>query len=299
LKGEPLKGFSLIEVMMALGITLGIGLIVFQLFRQNERVFRDQNLVIEMQQTARVVASQIADEVRMAGEGVPVYASRFDSPAQEGAAVVLASSTNNRIDFRAGLSLVETSVTTSVPLDCTLGLSRTLTVADGSSFLNALGTTTPTGKFVYIWGPANNQMWTWVRAELTRINGNTLTLTPRQGGVSSVFTRAPTLTLEEAVSFYLSGTNVKRATAADTTNLASPAWSPANDIGRSVTSLSFSYYDENNNPIVPGSLANRLSIVRVDVRIVAQTSDALSDGSRPSHTLSFRTIPRNLRVRLN
>ncbi|PYS31006.1 MAG: hypothetical protein DMG11_02920 [Acidobacteria bacterium] len=284
---------------MALGITLGIGLVVFQLFRQNERVFRDQNLVIEMQQTARVVASQIADEVRMAGEGVPVYASRFDSLAQEGAAVVLASSTNNRIDFRAGLSLVETSVTTPVPLDCTLGLSRTLTVADGSSFLNALGTTTPTGKFVYIWGPANNQTWTWVRAELTRINGNTLTLTPRQGGVSSVFTRAPTLTLEEVVSFYLSGTNVKRATAADMTNPASPAWSASNDIGRNVTSLTFTYYDENNNPIDPGSLASRLSIARVDVRIVAQTSDALSDGSRPSHTLSFRTIPRNLRVRLN
>jgi Tfp pilus assembly protein PilW len=294
-----LKGFSLIEVMMALGITLGIGLIVFQLFRQNERVFRDQNLVIEMQQTARAVASQIADEVRMAGEGVPVYASRFDSLAQEGAAVVLASSTNNRIDFRAGLSLVETSVTTPVPLDCTLGLSRTLTVADGSSFLNALGTTTPSGKFVYIWGPANNQMWTWVRAELTRINGNTLTLTPRQGRVSSVFTRAPTLTLEEAVSFYLSGTNVKRATAADMTNLASPAWSAANDIGRNVTSLTFTYYDENNTPIDPGSLTNRFSIMRVDVRLVAQTSDALSDGSRPSHTLSFRTIPRNLRVRLN
>jgi len=294
-----LKGFSLIEVMMALGITLGIGLIVFQLFRQNERVFRDQNLVIEMQQTARAVASQIADEVRMAGEGVPVYASRFDSLAQEGAAVVLASSTNNRIDFRAGLSLVETSVTTPVPLDCTLGLSRTLTVADGSSFLNALGTTTPSGKFVYIWGPANNQMWTWVRAELTRINGNTLTLTPRQGRVSSVFTRAPTLTLEEAVSFYLSGTNVRRATAADMTNLASPAWSASNDIGRNVTSLTFTYYDENNIPIDPGSLTNRFSIMRVDVRLVAQTSDALSDGSRPSHTLSFRTIPRNLRVRLN
>jgi len=294
-----LKGFSLIEVMMALGITLGIGLIVFQLFRQNERVFRDQNLVIEMQQTARAVASQIADEVRMAGEGVPVYASRFDSLAQEGAAVVLASSTNNRIDFRAGLSLVETSVTTPVPLDCTLGLSRTLTVADGSSFLNALGTTTPSGKFVYIWGPANNQMWTWVRAELTRINGNTLTLTPRQGRVSSVFTRAPTLTLEEAVSFYLSGTNVRRATAADMTNLASPAWSASNDIGRNVTSLTFTYYDENNTPIDPGSLTNRFSIMRVDVRLVAQTSDALSDGSRPSHTLSFRTIPRNLRVRLN
>ncbi|HYR82797.1 MAG TPA: hypothetical protein VE422_01820 [Terriglobia bacterium] len=293
-----MKGFSLIEVMMALIITLGIGLIVFQLFRQNERVFRDQNLVIEMQQTARVVASQIADEVRMAGQGVPVFASAFDSVGQEGAAVILPSSTNDRIDFRAGLSLVETSVTTPIPVDCTMGFSRTLTVADGSALLNALGTTTPNGRFVYIWGPANNQLWTWVRAELTRINGNTLTLTPRQGGDSALFTRAPALALEEAVSIYLSGTNVKRATATDMTNPANPAWSPANDIGRNITSLSFAYFDDNNAVVSPGSLANRLSIARVDVLVVAQTSE-LSDGSRASHPLSFRTIPRNLRVRLN
>lgn len=283
--------------MVALIITLGIGLIVFQLFEQNERVFRDQNLVIEMQQSARVVASQIADEVRMAGEGVPVYAATHDSASTEGAAVILASSTNNRMDFRTGLSAAETSVTTAIPVDCTLGVSRTLTVADGSLLLSALGTTTPSGRFIYIWGPTNNQMWTWVRAELTGISGNTLTLTPRQGGDSTLFTRAPTLALEEAVSFHLNGTTVKRATATDMTNQTGPAWTAANDIGRNVTSLSFTYYDAHNTAVSPGSLAGRISIARVDVQVVAQTADELSNGFRPSYSLSFRIIPRNLRVR--
>src|ERR1700747_1023607 len=96
------SGFSLVELMIALLIVLAIGSMTFQLFRQNERVIRDQTLIMEMQQTARVVLSQIADEVRMAGQGVPVYASTFDTAPSEAVAVILGSSNANRIDFRAG-----------------------------------------------------------------------------------------------------------------------------------------------------------------------------------------------------
>src|SRR3989449_8449556 len=53
------------------------------------------------QQTARVVASQIADEIRMAGQGVPVHSSKFDTAMVESMAVVLPASTNSRIDFRS------------------------------------------------------------------------------------------------------------------------------------------------------------------------------------------------------
>src|SRR5438128_1130658 len=149
---EAMRGFTLLETLMTTGI-LAVGLVgVAAIFSYSARA----NLNTRHRTTATMLlydkmeqfkSTPLADSL-WAGDGVPVYASRFDSLAQEGAAVVLASSTNNRIDFRAGLSLVETSVTTPVPLECTLGLSRTLTVADGSSFLNALGTTTPTGKFV-------------------------------------------------------------------------------------------------------------------------------------------------------
>ena len=100
-----MRGFSLIELLLALAISLGIGAAMFQLFHQNERVFRDQHLIIEMQQGARAAAAQIADEVRMAGEGVPVFASTFDDGKYEAVAAILPSSTATRIDFRA----VETS----------------------------------------------------------------------------------------------------------------------------------------------------------------------------------------------
>src|SRR5438132_11858511 len=102
------SGFSLIELLIALLVTLGIGMMCFQLFHQNERVIRDQNLIMEMQQTARVVMSQIADEVRMAGQGVPVFAGTFDPGPSEATAAFLSTSTSTRIDFRAGLSNVET-----------------------------------------------------------------------------------------------------------------------------------------------------------------------------------------------
>src|SRR5262252_3805427 len=102
-------GFSLIEVLVTLSIVLCLSTMMFQLFHQNERVIRDQTLIMEMQQTARVLSSQIADEIRMAGQGVPVYATTFDTLGSEAVSVILDSSNANRIDFRAGLSNVETA----------------------------------------------------------------------------------------------------------------------------------------------------------------------------------------------
>jgi len=292
------KGFSLIELLMALTITMGVGMAVFQLFRQNEQVFRDQNLMIEMQQAVRAVASQIGDEVRMAGQGVPIYASRFDSTPGEATAAILPSSSSSRIDFRAGLSNVETHVTSPLPIDCDPGVSRTLSVGDVFPFSNALGTNTPAGKFVYVWGPTGTSTWTWVRAELNGIGSGTLTVTPRQAGSPAVrFTQPPTVSLEEAVSFQLSGTAIRRATATDMTDPTTPTWAAANEIGRNFQSLVFTYYDRKNLVVIPGSLAARLSIARIDVGLAVQPSNFLSNGKRPIYSISLRTIPRNLRIR--
>src|SRR5260370_25925424 len=107
------RGFSLIELLLSLMTTLVLGMMISHLFHHNERVIRDQTLMMEMQQSARVVASQIADEVRMAGQEVPVYSSNQDSAMSESIVPILATSTNSRIDFRAGLSNAETAVTCS------------------------------------------------------------------------------------------------------------------------------------------------------------------------------------------
>src|SRR5262245_58206890 len=278
------RGFSLIELLMAMTITVGIGMVLFQLFYQNERVFRDQSLIVEMQQNARAVASQIAEEIRMAGQGVPVYAATFDGAASEAVTSIMPTSTSSRIDFRAGVSNVETGATSPLPLDCTIGVTTAVSVVTAAGLSS--------GDFVYIWGLADNGMWAWVRAEIVGITSNNLTIVPRQAARDPVhFVRPPTISLDESVSFQISGTTIKRATASG------GAWSAANEIGRNFSSLTFTYYDGANRIITPTSLADRRSVARVEVQVVAQTAALLSNASRPSYSISLLAIPRNLRIR--
>ena len=82
------------------------------------------------------------------------------------------------------------------------------------------------------------------------------------------------------------------------TDSAAPVWSAASEIGRNFTSLSFAYFDKNGGAITPVSLANRLAVARVDVRVTAQTAEPLSNGERPAYSVSIRILPRNLRLRL-
>jgi hypothetical protein len=291
-------GFSLIEVLIALGITLTVGLAVFQLFHRNEHVLHDQNLIIEMQQNVRAATSQAADEIRLAGQGVPIYAATFDHAASEPVAAIMKSSSGSRIDFRAGLSNVEGVITSPVPIDCAVGTPKVLSVADASMFSTSLGTTVPVGKFVYLWGPAEDSAWTWVRAELNHISATGLTVTPRQAGeAGSRFIKSPTVSLEEAVSFQLGGTSIRRATATDMTDPESPVWSAASEIGRNVLSMRFIYYDRKDQIVTPDSLVARKSIARVDLEVVVQPSEPLSTGNKVTYPISLRTIPRNLRIR--
>jgi hypothetical protein len=285
------NGFSLAELLIALALTSGLCTMMFQLFHQNERVVRDQTLIMEMQQTARVVAAQIADEIRMAGQGVPVYAASFDSAPSEATAVILDSSTASRIDFRAGLSNIETGASGGA-VDLTLGNSSMLSCANTSGFL--------VGKFVYVFSPSTNSSWPWVRAELTGVSSTFLTLTARNTGTANTtihFGAPPTVAMEEAVSIYLSDGSVRRAMASSFTNPASPAWGPANEIGKNFTVLSFTYYDAVGNLVQPTLLANRMSIARIDIQLTVETAAPLSNGTRPTYSLALRTIPRNAQAR--
>ena len=244
-----------------------------------------------MQQTARIVASQIADEIRMAGQGVPVYSSTFDVVPSDAVAVILDSSNASRIDFRAGLSNIETS-TDGGALDFNMGMPQSIPV-QSTAGLSA-------GKFVYVSGPATGSAWSWMRAEVTAVSSTTLTLIPRSTGTTDTtihFAAAPDISLEEAVSIYLSGGSVRRAVAGSMSNPSSPVWSAANEIGKNFTALNFKYYDDKEAIVQPVSLSNRIRITRVDIQLTVVAAAPLSNGSRPTYSLALRTIPRNLRVR--
>jgi hypothetical protein len=105
------------------------------------------------------------------------------------------------------------------------------------------------------------------------------------------------VSLDEAVSIYLNAGSVRHATSNDMTNPAAPTWLAANEIGKNVTALTFTYYDKTGSSIAPNTLMNRLSIARVDIRLTVQAADKLSDGTRPTYSLALRTIPRNVRIR--
>src|SRR3954468_17023558 len=124
------KGFTLLEILISISITQVIGIAVFQLFQQNERVFNDQNIVTEMQQAARAAIFQDADEIRMAGQGVPTYSDTYsDTPSEESIAV-LSGSSATRINFRAGLAPAESAVTAPSLIALSVGSPVTVTVDD-------------------------------------------------------------------------------------------------------------------------------------------------------------------------
>jgi hypothetical protein len=189
---------------------------------------------------------------------------------------------------------VETVAAGSGPSDFSLGVSRSISVTNSSGF--------SVGKFVYIAGPGTDPKWAWIRAELTGVTATALTLIPRDTGTTDTtihFSAPPAVVLEEANSIYLSSSSVRRATATDTSNAASPVWSPANEIGRNFSALTFAYYDMYGNAVQPASLSNRMAIARVDIQLTVRAATALSNGTRPTYSLALRTIPRNMRAHLS
>jgi len=292
------RGFSLTEALLAVLVTMIVATAVFQLYERNERLYRDQNLVTEMQQSARAAISQISDEIRNAGQGVPRYAASFDSAESEASVSILAGSSSTRLSLRAGLAPAQSNLTAPVPLGLTPGIPVTVTLESVAGLYDAVGGS-PTGRFVYIWGDAGNAQWVWVRAAIQTISpaSRSVQVIPAEssqgGGLN--FTVPPTVSLEEAISIYRDSStgSLKHSTATNMVNPASPAWAPANDLATNVTQLKFDYFDESGLPVVPDTLARRWTIARIDVLLAVESSQELSNHSLAAFTLTARTFIRS------
>jgi|GEM_PF-1479668 len=291
------SGFSLFELLVGLVLMLLVGMVAFRLFQQSDRSFRDQNLIVEMQQNVRAVATQIADELKMGGQNVPIYNSRFDSAPLEAAQMILNGSDGSRILFRSGVTNVN-GRSTGPPLAFPIGAPATLTnVSNAAAFQAALGAVPPPGRFVYIYGKTQN-LWSWVRAEVTAISTtlNTIAVTPAQSGtMGTTFTAPVSVSLEEAISYRLNGDAILRGVVTNFSSLTSPTMSEST-IGENFTGLQFAYFDRNDNAITPNTLANRAQVWRVDITAVGQTSRNLTNGTRPTFAMTVRAFPRNAGV---
>jgi hypothetical protein len=279
--------------MAGLVITLLLGMVAFQLFSQSDRTFRDQNQIAALQQNVRAVASQIADDLRMAGQNVPLYSGKYDAGPIEACATILDGSDGAQVVFRGGVSNVTSRAAT--PTTFTLGTSAVVNVTSAANFNTAIGGVS--GRFVYLYGKTPN-LWGWVRAEVTAIDtgANTITVMPTQNGTTgATFASPTTMSLEEGIRYRLNGDAIQRGTVSNFTNLTSPTIVES-DIGDNFTSLQFVYYDRTGAAITPNTLAIRSQVWRVDATIVGQTSQNLSNGTRPTFAMTVRAFPRNVGV---
>jgi prepilin-type N-terminal cleavage/methylation domain-containing protein len=300
------KGFTLIEILISISITLVIGVAVFQLFHQNERVFNDQNLLTEMEQAARAAIFQTADEIRMAGQGVPTYAETYADTSSEDTVAILSGSSATRINFRAGLAPAETSTIATGPITFSVGNPMSVTVDDAVGLYNAVGGG-PTGRFVYFSGASDTLGWLWVRASINSITPSikSVGVTPVSTGPAGnaggtvEFQASPTMSLEEVIAIYqdsFSG-SMRRTTATSMSDPVHPSWAPANELSSNVTLLRFDYFDRFGNIVIPDTLANRARIERVEIRLAVHTAQELTNHSRQNFALSVRTNIRNARIR--
>jgi prepilin-type N-terminal cleavage/methylation domain-containing protein len=273
------RGFSLIEVLIATTITVGVGAIVFQLFHQNERIFRDESALMEMQQGARMVASQIADDIRIAGQGFPPGVGD----------IVLPGSTAHRLNLRAGFTGTETIVTTALPFSVTAGNAVTLRVESTTGFSS--------GKQVHVW---NSQGW--LRATVDSVSGSakTVRLTPTSGSAVTVdFTAVPRIAVDEGIAIYRDAAThiVRRTTSANTANPANPVWAPANELANNITALDFLYYDARGTLLLPDTPENRARIVSIETRVEARPPTPVAGKVPRTFALSIRAYARNLQYR--
>jgi hypothetical protein len=273
------SAFSLLETLVATAITVGIGAVAFHLFHQNERLFRDQALIVEMQQSARVIVSQIADDVRMAGQGIPPGLNE----------IILPGSGDSRLNIRTSFSTVESGVVSALPLPVSAGNAVTVLVESTSGF--------STGRQAYLW-----EGLSWTRGTINSVSGaaRSIRLTPSVVSPSPLeFIVPPAISLDEAVSLYWDSTTktMRRTTATNTENPADPAWAPANELSANVVALTFLYFDPAGLAVSPDTPEQRSQIASIEARVVVRASALLSDGSRPTYALSTRAAPRNIGLR--
>ena len=288
---DKVSGFSLVELILAMSITLVIGMAVFEIFLQSVRVFEDQGRIMEMRQSTRAVASMIAADLQRAGQGVPLYSAAQDLSIAEAVQTFLDGTDADNLRFRAGIRNVTTTV--SVPL--AYSGTTVVSVADVSRVWDIVGT--DANLFVYLWGPAGNT-WTWIRGEVSAINTGAQQLSvtlSHNSGQGTTFSGRPRLVLEEGISYRLDRGSVLRGMTTDFSSLTAPTFTEQS-VGTRFTELSFSYYDASGSQISPTTLALRSAIRRVGITVGAETLEELSTSAVDNYAITLSVYPRNLAI---
>jgi len=286
---RPVAGYSLIETLVSMALTLVVGGAMVGLLTGGHHVFRDQDLLMEMNQVSRAVASMIVRDLRAAGQAVPVMAGRYEPVPSEAVQVFLPGTEADQVRVRLNLNAPEARLSETEPLTFDL-LTDTWIQLDAQTLPKP-------GGFVFLSGQSN-EVWTWLRARVDEVAPpDKLLVTPVQISSEGGFLPSGArVSYESAVSYQLSGGSVRRGEPKDLSSLAEPLFQ-LSSLGENFTRLEFSYYDGSGGQLDPRSPVDRSRIRRVDFLLQAETSAPLTDGSRGLDTISMSVRPPNLAPR--
>lgn len=250
LPSENQKGFTLIEMLIAVLLSGILVIVIYQFFDFQKKNYTLQDQLTEMQQNLRVGMDALSRDLRMGGYGVP-------SATSPSAIVKITSATNNSIaylvnysDVYSQLSTTGTGTSLSVASRTGFKASDTIYVTDGTKWASATissSYTSATGAGAITISPLSNPSYA-VGSTVNVVN--TITYT-----IDTTDTTDEKLTRKQ-----------------DTGN--------ANPVCDNVDYLQFKYYDKNNallanpSPYTGVSLdsTQRGNVRRIHILIVGRTS---------------------------
>jgi type II secretory pathway pseudopilin PulG len=131
------RGFSLIELSVAVLLTVGLMAVVFSLMSQNQQIFARESNVTDLNQNIRSVVDLLTQDIQSAGMGLPrskgSFASIFYTNGTSTTADKLMIVNGNPWAPTAGISLYDDSNPADRKLFCTAPVGVT---ADGSGLLS-------------------------------------------------------------------------------------------------------------------------------------------------------------------
>jgi hypothetical protein len=288
LRRSRIFGFSLVELLIAMALAVGLTVPMLQLLVQARQVFHDQSLVLEMRQTARAVAARIADDIRRAGQGVPLHAASWAAGTSGSEGVFLEGTGADALRLRLGPAVAD-GLAAPRPMTFRLGESADLVLRE------------PAGRYLpdehlFLWG-RSDASWTWVRARVVAFDARSRRLdllpvaTSPEGGA---LTSPPVLAPEDAVSYRRVGDSIRRGELMDFSS-PEPRFRESS-VGEGFTRLTFLYYAADGSAVSPDSPEERARILRVEVHIEARTAAPLANGGYQSYRIKFPAVPLNVQV---
>ena len=119
------KGFTLLEMMMAVAISAVVLATSFYIYNKQDKVLREENKSLQLRDFARLAMDEMVPNMRMAGYGFPPGDSTVPTPgwgiATASATIFAYSANTDNITLYANLDRPPGSTGVFVPLNGTVG----------------------------------------------------------------------------------------------------------------------------------------------------------------------------------